>query len=45
MHKLIVDESKPFRCKSYPIPYNHRGQVNNEIKNMPKANNYRISKD
>ena len=38
MHKLIVDESKPFRCKSYPIPYNHRGQVNNEIENMLKAN-------
>ena len=43
MHKFIEDESKPIRCKSYPIPYN-RGQVNNEIENMPKANNIELAK-
>ena len=43
MHKFIEDESKPIRCKSYPIPYN-RGQVNNEIENMLKANNIELAK-
>ena len=44
MHKFIVDESKSFRCKSYPISYNHRGQVNNEIENMREANIIELAK-
>lgn len=38
VHKLNVDESKPFRCKSYPIPYNYRQLVNFEIQNMIQNN-------
>lgn len=34
VHHLKVDETKAFKCKVYPIPYNHREQVNLEIQNM-----------
>lgn len=38
VHKLLVDESKPFKYKNYPIPYNYRAKVNKEINNMLKDN-------
>lgn len=34
VHKINVDESKPFKCKTYPIPYNYRKQVKHEIDTM-----------
>lgn len=37
IHKLNVDETKPFRCKSYPIPFNYRNKVRLELQNMIQA--------
>lgn len=37
-HSLNVDQNKPFKSKTYPIPYHYRNQVNLELQNMIKAN-------
>lgn len=44
IHHLKVDETKPFKCKTYPIPYHYRNQVNLELKNMLEANIIESSK-
>lgn len=44
VHHLKVDETKAFKCKVYPIPYNHREQVNLEIQNMLDSNIIETSK-
>lgn len=38
IHKLEVDENKPFKCKTYPIPYKYKDKVQAELNNMLNAN-------
>lgn len=38
VHRLQVDEDKPFKCKTYPIPFKRRKKVQEEIQNMIDAN-------
>ena len=38
VHKLEVDNDKPFKSKTYPIPFKYKKQVQNEITNMIKSN-------